>query len=109
MRVSTRVEYGMLALADIVLYSENGTSVSYKPVSTLSMEEKLLACYLHACVLFVQGECLTNSTLRNRFGLGESSSGMASRIIKEAVGKKYIKPFDPDTAPRYMKYIPIWA
>ena len=28
MRVSTRVEYGMLALTDIALYSENGTSVS---------------------------------------------------------------------------------
>ena len=28
MKVSTRVEYGMLALADIALYSENGTSVS---------------------------------------------------------------------------------
>lgn len=28
MRISTRVEYGMLALADIALYAENGTSVS---------------------------------------------------------------------------------
>ena len=28
MKVSTRVEYGMLALTDIALYSENGTSVS---------------------------------------------------------------------------------
>ena len=28
MKVSTRVEYGMLALADIALYSDNGTSVS---------------------------------------------------------------------------------
>lgn len=28
MKVSTRVEYGMLALTDIVLYSDNGSSVS---------------------------------------------------------------------------------
>ena len=28
MKVSTRVEYGMLALTDIALYSENGTAVS---------------------------------------------------------------------------------
>ena len=28
MRISTRVEYGMLALTDIALYAENGTSVS---------------------------------------------------------------------------------
>ena len=32
-----------------------------------------------------------------------------SRLIKEAVNQKYIKPFDPTTAPRYMKYVPTWA
>ena len=29
--------------------------------------------------------------------------------IKEAVGQRLIKPLYPDTAPRYMKYIPTWA
>ncbi len=28
MKVSTKVQYGMLALADIALYSENGSAVS---------------------------------------------------------------------------------
>ena len=28
MRVSTRVEYGLIALTDIVLYGENGSAVS---------------------------------------------------------------------------------
>lgn len=65
--------------------------------------------YLHACIKYVQGEQLTNSTLRERFGLKESSSGSVSRLIKEAVGFKLIKPLDSDTAPRYMKYIPFWA
>lgn len=32
-----------------------------------------------------------------------------SRLIKEAVEMKRIKALDPDTARRYMKYIPIWA
>lgn len=104
-------EKQMLPAPRIELYEENTkvTLFSYKPITALSIEEKLLACYLHACVLHVQGECMTNSTLRNRFGIGESSSGTASRIIKEAVEKKLVKPFDPNTAPRYMKYIPIWA
>ena len=95
----------------IELYEENTkvTLFSYKPFSTLSMDEKLSACYLHACVQYVQGEYLNNSTIRKRFGLGETSSGTASRLIKEAVEHKLIKPFDPQTAPRYMKYIPIWA
>ena len=67
------------------------------------------AWYLHACIKQVQGEYLTNSSLRKRFGLEVSSSGSISRLIKEAVELNYIKPLDPNTAPRYMKYIPIWA
>lgn len=50
-----------------------------------------------------------NSSLRKRFELKQTSSGSISRLINEAVEQKYIKPLDPDTAPRYMKYIPIWA
>jgi len=65
--------------------------------------------YLHACVKYVEGDELTNSSLRIRFGLKESSAGSISRLIKDAVDAKMIKPFDPKTAPRYMKYIPIWA
>lgn len=85
------------------------TLFSNIPFSALSPEDKLWACYLHACILQVQGEQLTNSSLRNRFGLKESSSGSVSRLIKEAVEKGILKPLDPNTAPRYMKYLPIWA
>ena len=85
------------------------TLYSHIPFTNLSTEEKLWSCYLHACIKYVQNENLTNSSLRARFALPESSSGSVSRLIKEAVNKQMIKPFDPDTAPRYMKYIPIWA
>ena len=86
----------------VTLYAE-------MPFSSIPPEDKLWACYLHACIKQVQNEQLTNTSLRDRFGLKETSSGSISRLIKEAVNKKYIKPFDPTTAPRYMKYIPIWA
>lgn len=79
------------------------------PFSSISIEDKLWACYLHACIKHVQGEQLTNSSLRARFGLKDSSSGSVSRLIKEAVELGLIKPLDPTTAPRYMKYIPSWA
>lgn len=67
---------------------------------------KLWACYLHACIMYVQGECLTNTSLRRRFRLNDSSSASISRLIKEAVKYDYIKPLDPNTAPKYTKYIP---
>lgn len=85
------------------------TLFSNIPFSALALEDRLWACYLHACIMHVQGEHLTNSSLRKRFGLKESSSGNISRLIKEAVDKGLLKPLDPNTAPRYMKYLPIWA
>ena len=82
----------------------------YSPIMSFQTSQwKLWSVYLHACVRFVEGDVLTNSSLRERFGLKVSSSGMMSRLIKEAMAQKLIKPIDPTTAPRYMKYIPIWA
>lgn len=86
----------------VTLYSE-------LPFASIAPEDRLRACYLHACIKQVQGEQLTNSSLRERFGVKDSSAGSISRLIKESVALKLIKPLDPNTAPRYMKYIPFWA
>ena len=77
--------------------------------TNIPMDDKLWSCYLHACLRYIQGDALTNGTLRNRFGLKESSAGSVSRLIKEAVEQKRIKAIDPETAKRYMRYVPIWA
>lgn len=104
-------ELNQLPAPKIELYesSTRVTLFSNIPFTALSPEDKLWACYLHACIMHVQGDQLTNRSLRKRFGLKESSSGSVSRLIKDAVDKKILKPLDPDTAPRYMKYLPIWA
>ena len=85
------------------------TVFSHRSFSDLSLDEKLWSCYLHCCIKYVQGESLTNKSLRTRFGLPDSSTASISRLIGAAVSKKLIKLADPSTAPRYMKYIPSWA
>ena len=52
---------------------------------------------------------VTNTSLRDRFGLKDSSAGSISRLIKDAMEKHRIKALDPQTAKRYMRYVPIWA
>ena len=47
--------------------------------------------------------------IRKIFGLGEKEKAKASRLLTSAVDGGYIKVMDPDTAPRYKKYIPYWA
>lgn len=59
--------------------------------------------------MYIQGDGLTNASLRKRFGVKDSLTGSISRLIKEAVSQRLIKLLDPDTAPQYMKYIPTWA
>ena len=52
---------------------------------------------------------ISNSDIRKIFGLGEKEKAKASRLLTSAVDGGYIKVMDPDTAPRYKKYIPYWA
>lgn len=67
------------------------------------------ACYLHACLKYGSREYLTNSSLRERFGIPLKNSATASRFSKEAVGAGEIVPYDPDAPPKMMKYVPWWA
>lgn len=83
------------------------TLYKFKILKEMERHEKLHACYMHASLQYVSNEYLTNSSLKVRFDVTDSPT--ISRIIKDAVGSGKIKPLDPDTAPRYMKYIPYWA
>lgn len=110
-KIVINCELQQLPAPKMEIYEESTRVVLFSKVlfSELSLEERLWGCYLHACIKFIQGDFLTNSSLRNRYGVEETSQGTVSRVIKEAVAKKLIRPYDPDTAPRYMKYIPIWG
>lgn len=94
---------------EIFTDSTKVTLFSRMEFANIPMEDKLWSCYLHACLMYIQGDGLTNASLRKRFGVKESLTGSISRLIKEAVVQGLIKPLDPNTAPRYMKYIPAWA
>ena len=43
------------------------------------------------------------------FGLVDKDISSVSRIIKDAIDAKMVKANDPNTAPRYLKYVPYWA
>lgn len=109
-KIVSSCELQQIPTPHIRIYEENTKVVlySHKNFFDLAPDDKLWACYMHACVKFIEGEFLTNSSLRERFGLKESSSASVSRLIKEAYDKGLIKKLE-ETAPRYTKYIPHWA
>ena len=71
--------------------------------------DRVRACYQHACLKYVNREFMTNSTLRQRFGIEVKNIAQASRIIREAVSSGEIAPHDETAAPKQMKYVPWWA
>ena len=82
---------------------------SYRPLIEMDKEDRVRACYLHACLKYVQRDFLTNTSLRERFGIEEQNRSMASRLIRDAIKARAIVPCDPAAAPKLMKYVPWWA
>lgn len=82
---------------------------SHKPLSDMRKADRIRACYLHACLRYVTGSALTNSSLRQRFGIEEKNKASVSRYIRESIKANMIKPLDAEAAPKLMKYIPFWA
>ena len=71
--------------------------------------DRILACYLHACLRYVNGSPMTNSSLRKRFGIDKASSATVSRIISSAQEAGRIKPYDWLQRRKFAKYLPFWA
>lgn len=82
---------------------------AHRQLSRMDAEERARACYLHACLRYVNREYLTNASVRARFGLDEKNSASASRLIKETVTARLIAPVDENAAKKLMKYVPWWA
>jgi predicted HTH transcriptional regulator len=82
---------------------------SHKSLRSMDRADRVRACYLHACLRFVQRDPMTNTSLRERFGIAEHNASTASRIIKETMEDDLIKAYDPNQGKKYAKYIPYWA
>ncbi len=83
---------------------------TYKTWTEISKEERVQACYQHACLKYLSNEMLTNKSLRERLGVDEKNYPMVSLIIKEALSKGLIKIGTPEgTNRRDIGYIPEWG
>lgn len=81
-----------------------------KNIKDMSKEEKIAACYQHACLMYEDGKDTNNQSVRERFELGKNDSSVASRIISDTVDKGFIKPANSDaTSKKYMTYVPYYA
>lgn len=104
-------EANHLPAPKIEVTSESTRVVLYghRAFKDLSPEERREACYWHVCVRYAARTYASNQSLRERFGIKASNSAQISRLIKTCIEENLIKPLDPETSPRYMRYIPAWV
>lgn len=111
-KVISAIEAFQLPPPDIRTGQVRTTVVLYahKDLGDMDRGDKLRACYQHCALSYILGEKMTNQSLRERFGLSNRQSDVASRLVSVAVDEGLIKLEDPtSTSRRYAKYIPYWA
>jgi predicted HTH transcriptional regulator len=96
-----------------VRISEIRTSVivqAFKPWLETTKEERIQACYQHACLKYMMNDMLTNKSLRERLGVEEKNYPLISTVIKDTLAAGLIKVGTPEgTNRRNIAYIPIWG
>lgn len=82
---------------------------AHRDLKNMDKQDRVWACYLHACLRYVQRDYMTNSTLRERFAIDPKNSAMVSRIIRDALDAGKIRCYDDSVGSKAKKYLPWWA
>jgi ATP-dependent DNA helicase RecG len=91
---------------------EGSTTVTvfmHKPFAELSAEDRIRACYQHACLMYERSDFMSNSSLRERFGLSTRQYPQVSNVIRDAREAGRIRPLNDDQPNRVARYVPYWA
>jgi predicted HTH transcriptional regulator len=82
---------------------------AHRPLNRMDKADRVRSCYLHACLKYVNGEYMTNTSLRERLGIEPGNKSMVSRYIREALEEGTIKLHDETAPTKLRKYVPFWA
>jgi predicted HTH transcriptional regulator len=111
-KVVANIEIFQLPAYDAVIQEKHTKVVlyAYQKFADMDKQDRIRACYQHACLKYVMNEKMTNTTLRERFKIADENAAMVSRIIRDTAQAGLIKEEDPENNSRkFVKYIPIWA
>ena len=80
-----------------------------RSLSSMNKRERVRAMYFHACLRYVNHEYVTNTSVRERFGISSRNSARASKLIAESIDEDVIMLDDPNASPKLRRYVPWWA
>lgn len=87
----------------VILYGQ-------RSLRQMDKQDKIRACYQHACLKYVSGDIMTNQSLRERLGVEDHNYSLVSRIIADTKEAGLILDYAPENRSRaHAKYVPFWA
>lgn len=96
-----------------IVNGNNFTKVTLFPkkkIKEMTKQEKIIACYQHACLVYESSGAISNQSVRERFNLDKNKSAIASRIIADTLEAGLIKLSDASiTSKKYASYIPYYG
>lgn len=110
-KVVSQTESYQLPAPEVDIYNDHTKVILYahKEFAKMSKEDRLRACYLHACLKRVSREYMTNSSLRERFNIEARNISMISRLLSETCAEGLIKISPDSTSDKTRRYLPFWA
>ncbi|AFY71189.1 putative transcriptional regulator [Thalassoporum mexicanum PCC 7367] len=112
-KVIREVEIFQLPAPEFEVTGNNHTRAilyAHKDLAEMDNQDKIRACYQHACLRYVSRDVMTNSSLRERFSIEDKNQSIASRIIAETLNADLIKRYDPSNKSKKLyRYVPFWA
>ena len=80
-----------------------------KSLTMLDKEERVRACYWHACLRYETSQPTNNRSIRERFGIPADRPAQATRLLNEAVDEGRLVIADPSVGNKSRAYLPSWA
>ena len=82
---------------------------AHKDLKDMGKADRVRACYLHACLRYVTRQPMTNTSVRERFGIAKANRATASRLIRETLEAGMIRLVSENVADKLRAYVPYWA
>ncbi len=82
---------------------------AHKDFEAMTTQERVQACYLHACLRYLLRDYMTNESLRERFGLPAEKSAIVSKIFTAAKRNGLIAHAEANQSMKFARYLPHWA
>ena len=78
-----------------------------RPFDEMSREDRSRAVYFHACLQYVNGQNISNATIRDRFQVTDPSK--VSRLLSDGVKAGRLRLLDAEVGFKSRRYAPYWA